>query len=528
VLLWALPPAVGLLAYFRTASYGLSYTDDTAIMDDQRFLADPRSVLSAFGRPYLTGSYYRPLVTVSLVLDALRTGSDPRGYHVTNVALHLLASVLVFVLLEKLRFVRWAASLGAALFAVHPALVESVAWIPGRNDTLLAVFSLASWLCLIADVERPRPGPWAAHALLLLAALFTKETAVVLPLLFAVYVWSRGLAPTLLRSRRLWPMWLSCIAVYGIARTAALSASSASPSHGGLEGLGRALPALLSALGKVCFGANLSPLATAQDAAIWPGLVSVLAIGALVVFARVADRKMLALALATFLLPLLPTLFVADRLTLENRLYLPAVGLCIFLAAVTRTAAERRPLVWAALAAAVVAALTPVTWSYADVYRNRQAHTEASVLASPSSALAHLQRGDALYAEQHDLDKAEAEYRLAIAIDPREPVVHNNLAVVLMARRQFSDAERELREELELNPGYAEAHYNLGVVLRQAGRFDEAVHEWERALEGNPNYVNAMGELFAYHTARGDAVKAAQYRDKLSEQGLKIMPPGSR
>jgi Tfp pilus assembly protein PilF len=467
------------------------------------------------------------MVTASFVLDALRTGSAPQGYHVTNIALHVTASVLVAMLLGRLGFSRWAAALAASLFAVHPALVESVAWIPGRNDTLFTVFSLASWLCLIADLERPRIPPRVAHALFLLAALFTKETAVVLPLVFAVHVWSVGQATTGLRSTRLWPSWLACVAAYGLARTWVLSASPVIPPHGELEGLVRAVPALLSSLGKLCIPAHLSPLATAQDTVLWPGIVSAIAIAAVVALVRDVDRKVLLVALATFLLPLLPTLFVADRLTLENRLYLPAVGLCIFLAAVTKTQRERRPRVWAAIAAAAVLGLTPVTWTYADEYRDRQAHSEASVEASPSSAFAHLQRGDALYAGQHDLDGAEAEYRLAIGIDPGEPVVHNNLAVVLMARHRLPEAEAELREELEMNPKYADAHYNLGVVMRETGRSDEAVREWERALDATPGYVNAIGELFAYYSARGDAPRAAEYMKRLSAQGIKMVPAPS-
>jgi Tfp pilus assembly protein PilF len=526
-LIWGLPPLLALFAYARTAAYGFSFTDDSVLLEDRAFLTDPHSIVAGFGRLYLTGTYYRPLVTVSFVLDALRTGNAPEGYHVTNVALHVVASVLVLLLLRRLRFSRWGAALAASLFAVHPALAESVAWIPGRNDTLLTVFTLASWLCLIADVERPRPGPRVGHVLFLLAALFTKETAVVLPVLFAVYVWSAGHAPGALRSPRLWPAWLGCVAAYGAAR-AVVGASSELPAHGVLGGLAGAFPALLSGLGKLCIPMYLSPLATTQDTVLWPGAVSAIAIAVAVTVARNVDRKVLLLALATFLLPLAPTLFVADRLTLENRLYLPAVGLCIFFAAITETQRERRPLVWAGVAAAACAGLTAVTWRYANVYQTRQALTAASVEASPSSAFAHLQRGDAIYAEQHDLSRAEAEYRLAIEIDPGEPVVHNNLAVVLMAARRLPEAEVELRKELEMNPAYAEAHYNLGVVMRQTGRIDEAVREWQRALDANPGYVNAIGELFAYYRATGNAEKAGEYMEKLSAQGIKMLPSAGR
>jgi Flp pilus assembly protein TadD len=96
-----------------------------------------------------------------------------------------------------------------------------------------------------------------------------------------------------------------------------------------------------------------------------------------------------------------------------------------------------------------------------------------------------------------------------------------------MARHRLPEAEAELREELEMNPKYAEAHYNLGVVMRETGRSDEAVREWERALDANPGYVNAIGELFAHYSARGDASKAAEYMERLSAQGIKMVPAPS-
>jgi len=98
----------------------------------------------------------------------------------------------------------------------------------------------------------------------------------------------------------------------------------------------------------------------------------------------------------------------------------------------------------------------------------------AARASSPKSALTHLGMGDFYQEVDNDLDKAELEYRAAIAFDPKEPVVHNDLAVLLMARRKWHDAEVQLREEIIYNHDFGVAYYNLGIVLRMMERPDEA------------------------------------------------------
>jgi tetratricopeptide (TPR) repeat protein len=524
------PLAWGALLYVRTTTFDFSFLDDAFLKDEQPLfsrLSNLGGIVTAFRSLYVLGTYYRPLVTVSYVLDSQWSGGNPFGYHLTNLMLHLTAIALVYVLLIRLRFSRPVSAFAASLFAIHPALVETVAWIPGRNDSLFVVFALGAWLFLTYDVERASFSHRLGHVACLLAALFTKETAVVLPLLFAVYIWSIGLAPTLLKSRRFWPLWILGVAGYAAVRARVVASQHTQPGEFAHTLLAH-VPVLLSGLGKLCVPIQLSPLATARDTAAWPGVVAAVGIATAVALTRGSRPKILFLAASTYLLPLVPTLFVAERLTLENRLYLPAVGLCIFVAEMVSRAAARWPArrrLLAAIGTGVLVGFVPIAWAYASGYRNRETLGEASVAFSPSSALAHLQRGDAYYTIEHDLDNAEGEYRRAIELDPRELVVHNNLAVVLMARRRFPDAETELRNELGINPHYAPAHYNLGLVLRQTGRLEEAAAEWERTLESDPNHVNAMGELLVYYSSRGEQTKAAYYADQMARRGMKFVTP---
>ena len=136
----------------RSLTFEFTRTDDKVLLlDDEAFIRDAANIPRAFFRPFFPSAprgetYYRPLVTTSFILDAQWKGVRPFAYHVTNVVLHVVATALFFVLLGRLGF-GWAESIvGASLFAVHPALTEAVAWIPGRCDLLLGVGFLLSTL----------------------------------------------------------------------------------------------------------------------------------------------------------------------------------------------------------------------------------------------------------------------------------------------------------------------------------------------------------------------------------------------
>jgi len=460
--------ALAFCIYVRCADFGFSFLDDKdLIINNQAFLLKPTSALDAFRRLYLN-YYYRPLVTVSYVLDAQWSGGTPFGYHFTNVCLHTLCTALIFLIAKELCFSNRPAGLGAALFAVHPALVSTVAWIPGRNDSLFTIFALGSWLLLILDTKHPAIQLRLGHFLSLVAALFTKETAIVLPLFFVCYFWSIGIVA---RQRAYWLYWLLAIFAFILARSVA---TVSHPGEGAyhIHSLLHQLPVLIESTGKLCVPFRLSPIATAQDTPIWPGIAAFAAGALLVRVLRPRQPKRLVLGIVLVILPLVPSLFVAERLTLENRLYLPAVGYCIVAAELFDASGTNG--VAASLASLLFVAYAIGTWNYAGVYRDRRSFVTAARASSPKSALTHLGMGDFYQEVDNDLDKAELEYRAAIAFDPKEPVVHNDLAVLLMARRKWHDAEVQLREEIIYNHDFGVAYYNLGIVLRMMERPDEA------------------------------------------------------
>jgi tetratricopeptide (TPR) repeat protein len=489
-----------VLAHAQSAGFSFTDLDDRdLIVDDQAFLAQPGSLIRAFGRTYMHvvdpgHAYYRPLVTASYALDAQWSGARPLGYHLTNLALHAVASVLFLAVLRRFALPPVVAAMGAFVFAVHPALAAAVAWIPGRNDSLLAVFSLGAWLFFLRDRDRPSRVDRALHLGVFALALLTKETAIALPLVWLAQTalvdgWPREGASMSVESRPLAGGGrrtdaldaVVYLAGWGVLVGAAWFAHRALAGGTGgasLRALARNLPQLLASLGKAVFPLDPTVLAAPEDVSSWPGVLAAAGLAAGARFVPGVRRRVVAFGLAAFVLLLAPVLAVPGTLVLDNRLYLPACGVLLAVAEIARAAAFERPApaveprLFVGLSAVVVLVLVVVTAGYEASFRDPRSFARAAVAGAPHSALAHFCLGKT-YQTDGDDDRALGEYETSLALGPGE-VVHNNIAVIDMAHGRWAEADRELREELALDPRYARAYENLAIVLRHEGRADEA------------------------------------------------------
>jgi tetratricopeptide (TPR) repeat protein len=510
-----------LLLYCRALQFDFTYLDDDAlILDDQAFLSQPSGLWRSFGRTYFQTpdrghAYYRPLITTSFSLDANLGNASPHGYHATNVLLHALAALLLFLLLRRLGHQENNALFGSLLFAVHPALTETVAWIPGRNDSLLAVFSLGAWLLLVP--ERKSWGSRIGHVALWLGALLCKETAVALPI-----IW---LAQRRLLDRRSWREtaklwllvgWVMALGIYLVARSAVVS------GHAVTRGLSASallsnLSLFPSSLGKLVLPVQLSVLAVPEDTWLWPGLLATGMVLALFLLPGIKRNGAL-FACISFIACIFPGLPASNLLILENRLYLPAIGIVLLACEVAScvTWPSRFKLLASGL---VLAVLAVISFSYSGNFSDRLTFSLAAVRMSPHSSLAHRNLGVA-YHTAGDETAAFRAYEAALAEDSGEPVAHNNLAVIHMAHGRLPEAERHLREELALNPRYIPANRNLALVLQAGNRIDEAAKHWQIVLELGSSDAEAMRMLSAYYQGR-DTAKAEQYRSMLGRYGQK-------
>ncbi len=478
------------------------------LWDDEDYVVDNPALRSAGGladiwlRPGYTPQYY-PLVFTSFWIEYHLWGARPAGYHLVNIILHALNALLLWALLARLGLP--GAWLAAALFALHPVQVETVAWIAERKNLLSGFFALLSalaWFRFAGDgparsdgEEQPKQGGWGWFALallLFLAALLAKTVVATLPLALAAIVWwRRG------RLARREAGSLSVLAAAGVllalvtirVEHGAVGASGAPWDFSPMERLLIAGRALWFYLGKLAWPAGLSFIYPRwqPDAGDWRHylflLAAALAAAGLLLGRRRLGRAPLAAALCwgVLLAPALgfvsfyPMLysFVADHFQ-----YLAAAPLL-------------------ALVAAGLAALAP-----RPGFRGRLARTAFVMLPLALGLLAC--RRAVVFRD------AELVWRDALAKNPASWMARSNLGRVLAARDRPGEAEASFRESLRLEPFHPEGWFNLGEILARQGRWPEAARAYRVALDQVPMYADAQSGLGVAMAALGQPEEAEQ------------------
>ena len=444
---------LGLLVYGRSLSFGFTSLDDVHLVrSNYAQLGDLRNAGRAFASDVFwkrPGAYYRPLLTLSLMADAQWSGTNARGYHLTNILLHALAACLLFLLLQGLGASRLPSFLAALLFACHPVLAQAVCWIPGRNDILLAI---AVWCGLLALIRYTKDGSarWLAlHGLALLLALFVKELAVVLPAAGLLYLLlAADQKPTRGRWLLLVAVWSAGLVLWFVARRLAIGAGSAFSLTSFATPREAAL-GLLSYLGKIALPVNLSVLPHPDDARPLYGAVALAGLAALALARGVADRGRFWFGLSWFALFLIPSFIKTDSEIhfLEHRLYLPLAGLLL---AVLETNAVRnaRRRRLAPAAAVLVVLCSVATVVHSRVFTDQYTFWQSAARTSPHSLLAWRGLGQRYY--------EAGEYR---------------------------QAERALEQGLRLAPDDVGALYHLGLVENELGQYQRARDALDRAAQ---------------------------------------------
>jgi tetratricopeptide (TPR) repeat protein len=501
---------------------------------------------------------YRPLLLLTFALDGARSGTSPRGYHVTNILLNAMAAAAVYALLVALlrrddapagvepapSALHVLSAAGAALvFGVHPIHTEAVDSVFNRSE-ILVTLGVVSVLWVIQRWEERRPAlAWTLAALIYMAALLCRESAVSIPVLAALML--RFLHPTdgwRRLARRLAPLatLIVPLGLYLVFRQLALSGTIVrSPSLAENvdpdAGLGYQLALVLESLSEYLrmvfwphplrasyedFGVTAVPVTLAALA---------LAVGVAIWFRRRAP--LLTLGVAFFYLALLPStrLVTASNLSLsvgghvlfqpasglvlvaERVVYMPSTGFALALAA-GLVALGRRLGLRAAGAAALglCALLAPVTYLRNEAWRNETALWEAEARAAP-------QNGDAwrlLAAAYTSQGRNEDVARICDEQRERHPRIaqlHNNCGIAYAALQRFGDAEASYRRAIDLGLT-AVGHSNLGRLLAQQGRTREAEAEYAQAVRAETDparrHVRQAQLILRFHPDLVDEARA--------------------
>ena len=527
--------------YLQTLSFGFVGDDPRQIVLAQsRFTWDQvpgyftTDVWSYVER--VKGSYYRPVFLVWLLINYQLFGLNPALWHASTVAMHILATLLLFVLARRLSGDALLAGIAALLFAVHPAHVEGVAWISGVTEPLLAVLSIGSVLCQIQARQNPARSRWWSSAAVALFALdgFSKETAIVLPLILFADQWLFGSdnkedkktrARTALRSML---PYLQVTVVYVAARIFALGRFGQAwpwPRRAMVETIPSAAFFYLRHLlwpWKLGLFYQVAPVTS-------PGLMNfavplVICLAALALLVWISRRdKIAAFFVVLLVVPLLPVLDVANfssqDFVHDRYLYLPSAGLCVLVAIALR----RLPRIGiqAALVLPVAALLAWITVHESRFWIDDDTLERRSLEISPDSVVAARTYAGTLVVTERYPEALPVLLRVA-AVFPKDPDVMYALAVCHFRLNDFEGAAIDLRRVIELEPDHPHAHLLLGMAEVQMGHLDAAEADMREALRVRPRasaqYSGYHAELGRLLEQKGDLRGAlAEYEAELKE-----------
>lgn len=504
---------IGCAVFAPTLFFGFTYLDDNVlILDNLNFLSNFGNIFKIFNQDVFfvlhgATAYYRPIYTLSFMLNAFIGGAEPFVYHLTNLALHLTAVNLVYYFFKKLGLKQTLAFIGTLVFAVHPLVTATVAWMPGRNDSLAAIFILAS---LIFFVKFWATGKWSqvlGHGVFFALALFSKEVALVIVPVAGCYVW------LLTKDKYAWrkasqmiAIWAPALIAWFILRGLALTKPMAYTLGAGLKSLWVNAPAIIQFLGKIIFPFNLSVTPIIRDMTFVYGWLALVILGALIFIGLKQNRsywRPCLFGLLWFLIFLLPSFIRPDGAVLadfiEHRVYLPLFGILFLL--IKNPVWEKVNFskkyilgLWLGL----ILFLSGLTFFYQQNFRNRLVFWQSAVKNSPHYPLARRNLG-AMYYFEKNFAGALAEDQEALKLNPTEPMVHNNMGVILMNQGRLAEAAAQFLAELKINPNYDNSLFNLGLVYFNQNKKMDAAILWEQTIKINPNYWDAYRGLVIYY-----------------------------
>ena len=440
--------------------------------------------------------HYWPITYTTFWVEHKLWGFAPAGYHIVNVLLHLANTLLLWHLLRRLTVP--GAWLVAAVFAVHPLHVESVAWIFERKDVLSGLLYLSAALMWMRFVEQTRPQRYAWSLALYAAALLSKSIAVTLPASLLIWHWWKRGRVTSTDLFRLVPFFVVGLVIALGDLAAYRSVHHKEFDFSLIERTLLAARALWFYAGKLLWPTNLAVVYPRWDIHAVDLLYLVGAVALVVAlwcFRSQVGRGPLAGALF-FAITLSPTLgfvdynymehaFVADRYQ-----YLAGIGVMAVVIGAAAYGIRRLSGLWQrgaqGGAAVVLLLLGLLTWRQASIYRDDEIFNRHIIALNPQAWSAHLNLSNALYKQERYAEALDAA-RIAVEQRPNYFEIYAYLGSILNALERFEEAETHLRRAIALNPQVWDAYLKLGAALYEQGRFAEALEATRVAVAQAPD-----------------------------------------
>jgi tetratricopeptide (TPR) repeat protein len=506
-----------IAAFWPVFGHGfIAYDDEQYITSNFRVQSGitKDSIIWAFTSSY--ASNWHPLTWISHMLDYRLFGPKPLGHHAVNLLFHTLNTLLLFFVLKRMTKSLWKSAFVAALFAIHPLHVESVAWAAERKDVLSTFFWMLTMWAYAVYAERPKLKWYLLTVLFFGLGLLSKPTLVTLPLvLLLMDYWPLGRTAKSKGAGVRWGLVWEKMPLFAMSAASSVATCIAQQQGGAMvRSLDDLTVGIRAANALVAYATYIEKMLWPRNLAIFyphPGntIPEWQVVGAFIVLACIT---ILALGLGrrypylvvgwlwylVTLVPMLGLIQVGKAAMADRYTYVSLIGPFIILAWGAPQLLPRlvpaSPRLRVSLSLCVIAALVVCTWGQLRYWRNGMTIFSHALAVTTRNDMAHIQVGNNLL---HQGKAAEAihHFMKAIEINPYSDRAHNNLGNAYAKQGNVSQAIAEYKAALDLKPRNAVAHFNLAILLAKERRLDEAVQHYTKALQIQPDYPEALVNL---------------------------------
>jgi len=543
--------AIGIciaLAGLTWLVFGQTLWHDFINYDDPRYVYENAKITGGLSISGIVWAFthvhslnWHPLTTISHMLDSQLYGLKAGWHHFTNVLLHTLAVILLFLALQQMSGGPnrtgsiWRSAFVAAVFAIHPLHVESVAWIAERKDVLSGVFFMLTLLAYMYYVRLPRITGYLLVVFLFGCGLMCKPMLVTLPfvlLLLDYWPLDRIKGQSWKRIAEKIPLIaLSAVSsvITFLVQKGAVGGTEELPI---LERINNAVVSYVLYIWQMLWPVDLAVFYPHPEnrLPLWE-IVSCLLLLICITVTAIAVRKQRPYLLTGWLwylgmlVPVIGLVQVGWQGRADRYTYLPQIGLYI---AATWAVADWTSLyrhqrtILSTAAIIVISALSARAWVQTSYWRDSETLFRHALAVTVNNDVAENNLG-IVFLGQGKLDEAISLLQSAVDLRPDNSPAHENLAKALLQKDRVADALVHYRKLLELQPDNMEVHNIVGTVLVQQGRVEEGVEEWQKVLSVEPDNGNAMSNLaWVFATSPDQSIRNGSKAVQLAEQAVRI------
>ena len=490
------------LVFGRTVQCEMvNFDDDKYVYDNPQVTGGVTAHGIIWALTHSHSSNWHPVTWFSHMMDCQLYGLQPWGHHLGNVLLHAATAILLFLVLMQMTSDLWPSALVAAVFALHPLRVESVAWVAERKDVLSGMFFMLTVAAYVYYARRPFSiARYLAVVVLFAVGLMAKPMLVTLPLVLVLLdYWplgrwtatsaghAGGTRPIVEKIPLAALAVASCVVTL-LAQAHALASNLVIPLQWRIA---NALFAYVVYLGQLFWPVGLAAYYPHPIGSLpaWKVACAAIVLLGITAGTLIARRRFPYLVVGwlwylTMLLPVIGLVQVGDQAMADRYTYLPLIGPCIALAWGAAQACRRWPhrgWVCAITAGLVLMGLMLCAWRQTAYWRDSETLWNRVLACTPENARTHSNLGAALQ-QRGENDDAMRHFQKALEINPGYLEAQNNLGNALNRSGRFDEAISHYLKALEISPDCAEVHLNLGNALIRTGRFDEAIAHLRMAL----------------------------------------------